>query len=279
MGAAFSGPQGGAGGAAQQAAAPPCAAAAAAPQQDQQQQQRVDSSAAASTSGRGQADACPVLASPAASSAYVNPATYNVYAQRINGPDAVQPRSPFSSAGAVLDPRNNMPLEPNQLPCPGQRQPLSTDRAVSNIPKGGTHGTWAFPSPQMVFNGARAARWRAGQPSGRRARELRAHAAAWPPQLLLRCVVASVHTYMHAHGSTASCCRPAARAALKRKGKGDDVSEEDMDGFVAAHNGAWWRCVQVDLCGGVRSMLLIKARCCLCARAHAPLAHARRTQP
>ncbi len=26
-------------------------------------------------------------------------------------------------------------------------------------------------------------------------------------------------------------------AALRRKGKGDDVTEDDMDGFVAAHNG------------------------------------------
>lgn len=26
-------------------------------------------------------------------------------------------------------------------------------------------------------------------------------------------------------------------AALKRKGKGDDVTEDDMDGFIAAHNG------------------------------------------
>lgn len=28
-------------------------------------------------------------------------------------------------------------------------------------------------------------------------------------------------------------------AALKRKGKGDDVTEDDMDGFVAAHNGKY----------------------------------------
>ena len=46
-----------------------------------------------------------------------------------------------------------MPLEPNQLPCPGQRKPLPTERVPSSIPKGGTESTWVFPSPQMVFNG------------------------------------------------------------------------------------------------------------------------------
>lgn len=71
-----------------------------------------------------------------------------------------------------------MPATANQLPWPGQRVPLSTDRAVSNIPKGGTEGTWVFPSPQMFYN------------------------------------------------------------ALMRKGKGDDVTEEDMDSVVSVHNGA-----------------------------------------
>lgn len=27
-----------------------------------------------------------------------------------------------------------------------------------------------------------------------------------------------------------------APAALKRKGKGDDITEDDMDGFISAHN-------------------------------------------
>lgn len=86
---------------------------------------------------------------------YKNPAVYNVYGQRINDPNAPTNVSPLSSLKNtdVLDPRNNMPLEPNQLPCPGQRKPLSTERVASNIPKGGTDGTWLFPSPQMVFNG------------------------------------------------------------------------------------------------------------------------------
>lgn len=87
---------------------------------------------------------------------YRNPAIYNVYSQRVNDPSAPPPCSPLRALGNadVLDPRNRMPLEPNQLPCPGQRKPLSTDRAVSNIPKGGTDSTWVFPSPQMVYNGA-----------------------------------------------------------------------------------------------------------------------------
>ncbi|GLI58540.1 hypothetical protein VaNZ11_000282 [Volvox africanus] len=109
---------------------------------------------------------------------YRNPAVYNVYGQRINDPNSPLPTSPLQSIQGtnMLDPKNNMPLEPNQLPCPGQRKPLSTERVASTIPKGGTDSTWLFPSPQMVFN------------------------------------------------------------ALKRKGKGEDVIEDDMDGFIAAHN-------------------------------------------
>lgn len=87
---------------------------------------------------------------------YKNAAVYNVYGQRLNDPNAPLPKSPLSVLrdADVLDPRNNMPLEPNQLPCPGQRKPLSTERVASTIPKGGTESTWLFPSPQMVFNGA-----------------------------------------------------------------------------------------------------------------------------
>jgi cytochrome c heme-lyase len=88
---------------------------------------------------------------------YRNPAVYNVYGQRIDG-DAAPPAarsSPLVAGADVLDPKNNMPLEPNQQPCPGQRRPLSTERIQSNIPKGGTDSTWLYPSPQMFFNGAR----------------------------------------------------------------------------------------------------------------------------
>ena len=88
-----------------------------------------------------------------------------------------------------LDPNNNMPVTPTQLPWPGQSKPLSTERAVSTIPKGGTNGaTWVFPSPQMFFN------------------------------------------------------------ALKRKGKGDDVVEEDMEHIISVHNGAC-SCPELTHCG------------------------------
>eukprot|EP00878_Enallax_costatus_P005158 GHUV01005421.1.p1 GENE.GHUV01005421.1~~GHUV01005421.1.p1 ORF type:complete len:292 (+),score=56.01 GHUV01005421.1:385-1260(+) len=121
----------------------------------------------ASTSSR-----CPVPEN------YRNPAIYNVYGQRINDPAQQTCPSPLSAlqGNDLLDPKNNMPLEANQQPCPGQRRPLPVERVQSNIPKGGTDTTWLYPSPQMFYN------------------------------------------------------------ALKRKGKGDDVSEEHMDAVVRAHN-------------------------------------------
>lgn len=108
-------------------------------------------SSATSSSGR---DDCPVL-SP--NSQYKNPAVYDVYGQNLKDPSRSSNRNPALEAlkgAGVMDPRNNMPLEPNQLPCPGQQKQLPTDRAVSGIPKGGVSGTWTFPSPQMVYNGA-----------------------------------------------------------------------------------------------------------------------------
>ena len=105
---------------------------------------------------------------------YRNQAVYNVYNQRINDSASQGPQAP--NLIDILDPKNNMPLEPNQQPCPGQKKLLSTDRVTSNIPKGGTEATWVYPSPQMFFN------------------------------------------------------------ALRRKGKGDDVTEDDMDAVVHAHN-------------------------------------------
>lgn len=86
---------------------------------------------------------------------YRNPAVYNVYGQRINDPQSQATANPLSSVGGadLLDPKNNMPLEPNQQPCPGQRKPLSVDRMQSTIPKGGTDNTWLYPSPQMFYNG------------------------------------------------------------------------------------------------------------------------------
>lgn len=86
---------------------------------------------------------------------YRNPAIYNVYSQRINDPNAQSTSNPLAAlrGSDLLDPKNNMPLEANQQPCPGQRKPLSTERVQSTIPKGGTDATWLYPSPQMFFNG------------------------------------------------------------------------------------------------------------------------------
>lgn len=99
---------------------------------------------------------CPVPA------AYRNPAIYNVYGQRIDGQEQQAGGgggcpSPLAAlqGSDLLDPQNNMPLEPNQQPCPGQRKPLSLERLQSNIPKGGTDTTWLYPSPQMFYNGVR----------------------------------------------------------------------------------------------------------------------------
>ena len=78
---------------------------------------------------------------------YRNQAVYNVYNQRIN-----DPACPI--AGPSIDPRNNMPMEPNQQPAAGQRGLISTEREQSLIPKGGTGNTWLYPSPQMFYNGA-----------------------------------------------------------------------------------------------------------------------------
>ena len=63
-----------------------------------------------------------------------NRTQYNVYAQPLN-------------------PNNNMPSQPNQLPAASQTEPLSTERVASTIPKGGSdNATWTYPSPQMFFN-------------------------------------------------------------------------------------------------------------------------------
>lgn len=104
-----------------------------------------------------QESACPVP------ERYRNSAVYNVYNQRINDPNASTAQgSGLGLEGLdILDPKNNMPLEPNQQPCPGQKKLLSTDRVVSNIPKGGTESTWVYPSPQMFYNGEKSSGWTA----------------------------------------------------------------------------------------------------------------------
>ena len=61
-------------------------------------------------------------------------------------------RKPDGGGVAVLDPSNNMPVEANQRPAPGQSEIISTTRETSTIPKGGTNSTWVYPSPQMFYN-------------------------------------------------------------------------------------------------------------------------------
>lgn len=152
---------------------------------------------------------------------YRNPAIYNVYGQRLNEPGAEASTNPLSAerGSDLLDPKNNMPLEPNQQPCPGQRRPLSTERLQSNIPKGGTDSTWTYPSPQMFFNGGCA----------RKARV--------PPCLCMGCDAGEGASpgalVAAAHKPLPRRCRV---TALKRKGKGEDVAEDHMDAVVRAHN-------------------------------------------
>jgi cytochrome c heme-lyase len=98
--------------------------------------------APSSTPQSGDGSSCPIPESQRSK-------VYNVYNQ------VIQPNESVDTKGEdLLDPRNNMPLEANQKPCPGQKELLSTQRIQSNIPKGGTNSTWIYPSPQMFYNGA-----------------------------------------------------------------------------------------------------------------------------
>ena len=63
---------------------------------------------------------------------HMNPHTYNVYGEKIN-------------------PANQMPQTSVHLPIPGQKVPLSQDRVQSSIPKGGSAGTWSYPSEQQFY--------------------------------------------------------------------------------------------------------------------------------
>lgn len=64
------------------------------------------------------------------------------------------PNTVYDVYGQQLDKSNMMPSTPNQLPSPGQKEPLSTHRVKSNIPKAGEQSdqTWTYPSPQMFYN-------------------------------------------------------------------------------------------------------------------------------
>jgi cytochrome c heme-lyase len=111
------------------------------------------SDGATENSPKAEESKCPVMRKKGAAGT-----KYNVYSQPI-------------------DPSNQMPQNPNQLPRPGQSRPIDTARVKSSIPKGGTEEeTWTYPSPQMFFN------------------------------------------------------------ALNRKGKGDNVDENDVETVVAIHN-------------------------------------------
>ncbi len=78
---------------------------------------------------------CPVMHGSKSVPKYKHKHTYNVY-------------------GEIIDPKNQMPANPNQLPHPEQTVPLSTVRQPSNIPKAGAEndGTWVYPSQQMFYN-------------------------------------------------------------------------------------------------------------------------------
>ena len=67
-----------------------------------------------------------------------------------------------------IDPRNQMPATPEQMPLKGQRVPLSTHREVSSIPKsepdapivGASAGdTWIYPSEQQFYNAMKRKGW------------------------------------------------------------------------------------------------------------------------
>jgi len=65
---------------------------------------------------------------------------------------ANKPKGPvYNVYSQEIDPNNMMPA-PNQSPAPGQSEPLPIERVKSSIPKGGTEGTWLYPSPQMFYN-------------------------------------------------------------------------------------------------------------------------------
>jgi hypothetical protein len=82
----------------------------------------------------GEAGKCPVRGGERGSSAkYMNPKQFDVYSRPIN-------------------PDNNMPSQAAQEPAPNQKGDLSKQRVASSIPKGGSEGTWLYPSPQMFWN-------------------------------------------------------------------------------------------------------------------------------
>ena len=108
------------------------------------------------TAGTGSASSCPVKKEDRSRTAkYLHPHKYNVYSQRVDVDGAQSSKQSKLAAqgtdGMGMDPTNNMPVNPNQLPAAGQRVHLSTERVKSTIPKGGEETTWTYPSPQMFW--------------------------------------------------------------------------------------------------------------------------------
>jgi hypothetical protein len=134
----------------------------------------------APSTSNGQHDDAAARSSCPVPEGYRNPAIYNVYSQRINDPYAQSTPNPLAAlqGSDLLDPKNNMPLEANQQPCPGQRKPLSTERVQSTIPKGGTEATWLYPSPQMFFNG-KVVTQQQQQQQQHHQQQKKQHGAAW----------------------------------------------------------------------------------------------------
>ncbi|GBG26584.1 Cytochrome c-type heme lyase [Hondaea fermentalgiana] len=117
------------------------------------------SQAAAPEAGQG----CPVQHGDAGAAAAAPPAGCPVKHEVASPPPSGCPvdhgqggdakKTVYNVYAQPIDPSNRMPLNPNQLPAPGQTKPLSTDRVRSHIPKGGADGeTWEYPSAQMFYN-------------------------------------------------------------------------------------------------------------------------------
>lgn len=73
-------------------------------------------------------------------------------AAAVSGGCPVMQRNRSGKAGAELDPKNQMPAQPNQQPAPGQTRELPTERVPSTIPQADGQTKWVYPSPQMFYN-------------------------------------------------------------------------------------------------------------------------------
>lgn len=108
---------------------------------------------AAATAPTQPAARCPV--NHAARHALVRAATDATAAPAAEPTASVPPgrdTNVYNVYGEPIDPRNMMPINANQLPVPGQKTPLQTERVKSSIPKTNTATTWTYPSPQMFYS-------------------------------------------------------------------------------------------------------------------------------